>query len=339
MSDWSRPENGWIVHAANNVSYQMDTSIGKGNPTTVVPVITVMGITIGGLSESGVATMLDGARPQAGDIVLAPNGVAYQKVLSGNSVAGRLNVKDTSVFFTPNNPPVVASIAPWIIRSPMNIINDAIAFKDLVVFLLTNPATVYATQQGWFPELFNAAGFIRDENGVYHAKQDCWQAIMGYNVFYDIGASQFIDIIPQRFQFDDGANHYMLWAWKGNYGNLGVGAEMGVYTNNNGSWHWEVDKSLSMPMTLSLGDKNGNYFNYYPREDQWWVTGFDPSKQTKINPNDLTATFTVDFKDHTDLYNAFTTSENFIRDNSPWKKAEQVRGSSLNAYKLVYTFK
>ena len=77
-STGSRPEDGWIVHAPNGVDYQMNTALGYGTPTTVVPVLTPnVGITMGGLAN-GVTTMLDGSRPQDGAIVIAPNGVAYQ---------------------------------------------------------------------------------------------------------------------------------------------------------------------------------------------------------------------------------------------------------------------
>ncbi|MDQ7096302.1 RHS repeat-associated core domain-containing protein, partial [Desulfosporosinus sp. PR] len=52
-------------------------------------------------------------------------------------------------------------------------------------WLIANPVNVYATQQGWFSDLFYKAGFVRDSGGVYHTRQDCWQQYFGYNDFYD----------------------------------------------------------------------------------------------------------------------------------------------------------
>jgi len=91
MYGGSRPQDGWIVYAPNNVTYQMNTSLGKGTPTTVMPVITAAGVTIGGYS-SGVTTMLDGSKLQNGVVIkstmniMGPN--SYQLlVYTGNSDA------------------------------------------------------------------------------------------------------------------------------------------------------------------------------------------------------------------------------------------------------------
>jgi hypothetical protein len=55
----------------------MNADLGRGTPTTAVPVITPSGnVTIGGLS-GGVTTMLDGSRPQHGSTVITPGGNAY----------------------------------------------------------------------------------------------------------------------------------------------------------------------------------------------------------------------------------------------------------------------
>jgi len=74
--------------------------------------------------------------------------------------------------------------------------------------------------------------FVPDEYGVaYHSKPNTWQRKFGYNIFYDeifdIGSEMNVDFIP--FSTDD--EDYVLWMWKGDYWNLGSGAEIGLYCN------------------------------------------------------------------------------------------------------------
>ncbi|MDQ7096303.1 DUF4474 domain-containing protein [Desulfosporosinus sp. PR] len=107
---------------------------------------------------------------------------------------------------------------------------------------------------------------------------------------------------------DDGKD-YIFWAWKGNYLNLGAGAEMGIYTrlavNGTPTDHWIVDPSLALPMTLTLKDNNGNTIvDFNPNENLWWVTGFNPYYQG-VQADNLTATYTINFSGNKDMYNKF----------------------------------
>ena len=58
----------------------------------------------------------------------------------------------------------------------------------------------------------------------------------------------------QRLKFYN-KKDYIFWAWKGNYINLGAGAELGIY--HGSELHWKVDKGLAMEMSMSL-KYNGN---------------------------------------------------------------------------------
>ena len=57
---------------------------------------------------------------------------------------------------------------------------------------------------------------------------------------------------------------------------------------------------------LSLNGKT--IATYKPTEPQWWITSFNPSYQ-EIYVCHLTATFTVDFSDNTDMYEAFSEAD------------------------------
>ena len=112
----------------------------------------------------------------------------------------------------------------------------------------------------------------------------------------------------EKFEFSVDGVDYIFWAWKGDYLNLGAGAEMGIYTRLPNTNHWLVDQSLALPMTLKLVDSNGTtIFDYQPTENQWWVTGFNPSYQNVL-ACELTATYTIDFTGRTKMFENFKFS-------------------------------
>lgn len=39
-----------------------------------------------------------------------------------------------------------------------------------------------------------------------------------------------------KFEFSSGERDYIFWAWKGDYLNLGAGAELGIYQMNPVYW-------------------------------------------------------------------------------------------------------
>jgi hypothetical protein len=168
---------------------------------------------------------------------------------------------------------------------------------------------------------------------------DTWQKFFGYNDFYDsvfkFGTNNNMD--NDKFYFtnedtntavDENTAKYVLWIWRGNYLNLGSGAEMGIYQkyeeqdipdniamvgegakrflSDNGHW-FSVD--FELPMTLSLynynkDDKDNPYdtiFNWNPENPQWWITGFNPDFK---NPDykKMIMIGTVDFSEDENMY-------------------------------------
>ncbi len=147
-----------------------------------------------------------------------------------------------------------------------------------------------------------------DTEGIYHADFNCWQQYFGYTDFYDVVFDSSTSMRFGKFEFDidyDGYSDYVLWAWKGNYLNLGAGAELGIYERWEYSDEiWKVDKSNAMPMTLKLEHKTkGTLFDWRPNDKQWWITGFDP-KTPNVNRDDLKATYGVEFM-NSNMYNCF----------------------------------
>ena len=201
---------------------------------------------------------------------------------------------------------------------------------------------VYTMQQGLFQTPFYVAGFNRNldvhNDYVYTARQDCWQRIGGYNVIYDFIFDTYTSMNSTRFQFNSEGTDYMLWAWKGDYLNLGAGAEMGLYSRMTigvlNTPHWLVDdKSLAVFTSLLLKDDKGNTIaDYNPSAKEWWITSFNPSYQN-IKANTLTATFTMDFTGKDSLYNAFIKSKDYLDNIKNWSISEN------NKYLMTFEFK
>lgn len=132
----------------------------------------------------------------------------------------------------------------------------------------------------------------------YTDDKDCWQVNCGYNEVYDHFApmtAMFIDQV--RVRFDYAGKEWMIQLWKGNYGWLFVGAEIGVYTAPIGTYkegsgsinHYNcADKSDWLKMQLDCyfaEDNNGHYKKVFTREydEYWWATGFVKGQLTKYD--------------------------------------------------------
>ena len=117
----------------------------------------------------------------------------------------------------------------------------------------------------------------------------------------------------------------MFWVWRGDYMNLGPGAELGIYFRDErndlyllGYEHWEIDSDdLTFPMGMKLAIRNMigkySYYEYNPSEQQWWITSFVVERASvfTVGPDRIAATFWVDFTGREGMYNAFRTSPSY----------------------------
>ena len=141
----------------------------------------------------------------------------------------------------------------------------------------------------------------KDGSGVYHARQDCWQQYGGYNDLYDFAFNLGTSMEAVKFSFSCNGSGYTIWAWKGDYVNLGAGAELGIYRGSSG--HRTVDTSLAMWMGMIVSYNGEWIIDYFPSEDQWWITGFNPKYQN-VSASNLRVTIGVGFNS-TGMYQAF----------------------------------
>ena len=140
-------------------------------------------------------------------------------------------------------------------------------------------------------------GYRYSSDGYYYCDdKDCWQKNVGYNEVYDKWApvaGMYIDQVRIRFQYDK--QNYMIQFWKGQYGFLLIGAEIGIYTcdlddyqGNTGDLNhfYCADKSDWLKMQLDCyycqGGK-GQYTRIFtrPYDTYWWATGFVKGQLTK----------------------------------------------------------
>ena len=141
-------------------------------------------------------------------------------------------------------------------------------------------------------------GYRYNEAGdfYYTDDKDCWQKNAGYNEIYDNLApatAMFIDQIRIYFRYE--GKDWMLQFWKGQYGFLLVGAEIGVYTAPLGTYKDEngavanyscagQEDWLNMQLDCYWAqNNNGKYKKVFTREygKYWWATGFVKGQLTK----------------------------------------------------------
>ena len=120
----------------------------------------------------------------------------------------------------------------------------------------------------------------------YYTNEDPWQRALGYNELYDNGAAFvaiYIDTMRCKFRYDN--KDWMIQFWKGQYGYIFIGHEIGVYykPTNRTAEHYDCvsdEDSLYMEMN-GLRDGEVLYHRDYGR--YWWCTGFVPGKLDKFS--------------------------------------------------------
>ena len=164
----------------------------------------------------------------------------------------------------------------------------------------------------------NLASYKYDPDGnfYYTDDKDCWQENFGFNEVYDNFAPltmMYYDTVRTIFEY--GGKEWLIQTWKGQYGMVFVGGEVGIYTRDLGSGgsHFTcADKEdwLNMEMAFMWDEyDDGNYNAIFNRdyEKYWWATGFVvgfPNGSLRKTLEEFRLVTHITFKD-TEMANAF----------------------------------
>lgn len=145
----------------------------------------------------------------------------------------------------------------------------------------------------------------------YYTNEDPWQRALGYNEVYDSLAAFtaiYIDTMRCKFRYDN--KDWMIQFWKGQYGYVFIGHEIGVYYKpiDRTAEHYDcVSDEDSIYMEMN-GMRNGEVLYHRDYGRYWWCTGFVPGKLKKFSDrSELTIDARMTMKDK-DMLSAFVTS-------------------------------
>lgn len=144
----------------------------------------------------------------------------------------------------------------------------------------------------------------------YTNDKEAWQYNFGFGKIYDFVSPYILleyDYIRIFFTYEN--KDWMLQMWKGQYGLLFYGGEIGIYNrphSDEGINEWTFfncpasEDWLMMEMTLYHQELNGEYVRQFTREydKYWWCTGFKNGHLRQQEPADeLRLEGRITFKD------------------------------------------
>lgn len=287
---------GGVPQTLNKYSYCWNSPLGYVDVNGLWP--SLQNICDG--VESATESVFEGAHEAWNSVAEPVKQVVSDKgteVLNGLRAITEIDFKDVATAVAVATAPL-SPVAAAGIYAAGNVPSAAFGVNDI-----SDVATAF-TQSSLGEQVLDFFSFSRDD-GIYHAKQDCWQKPFGYNDFYDYmfkGLTSAPDK-PPKYKFSVNGTSYTLWLWKGDYYNLGAGAESGIYRGDG--FHKEAADDTNLYMKLNLYDKDGNViFVYDPGQSNWWTTGFNPDVQD-ANQEDLIAYGSIDFSVNPEMWDAF----------------------------------
>jgi hypothetical protein len=200
--------------------------------------------------------------------------------------------------------PGTTSVAPTL---PPNVDPDILS--------TTNP-----TSKVDLKKLLTAFGYVYDpDEDCFYSDLDVWQRKGGFAPHYDLGAFLLtMHYLTFTVDFDWGGESWRMQFWKGNYGPLLDGAEIGVYTKeltDSGELYDTADDQHLLNMSMSLYTKNPrddstHLFNR-PATDHWWLTGFKIVSSHAV-PGKMVMVCTIRFRD-SEMADSFIKSLKEVR--------------------------
>lgn len=136
------------------------------------------------------------------------------------------------------------------------------------------------------------AGYLYDPaEKCFYTASDPWQRVVGYNEIFDVFSEvALIDFDTIRFKFDYKSKNWLIQIWKGQYGLLFYGAEIGVYNKpaNRKVPHYDAVKDYErLKISMDFYEYKKSLFGKAewkkqfsrPYDYYWWCTGFIPGNR------------------------------------------------------------
>ena len=144
------------------------------------------------------------------------------------------------------------------------------------------PDSIYSKEL----EKSGVIGYLYDPvRNVFYTAADPWQRNFGFNAIYDtVAPFTLLNYATVRFKFRADGKDWMIQAWKGQYGLVFYGAEVGVYTKptDRNVEHYDCASDSDMlKMAMTFYKKSGITQKWVKRFERpygtyWWCTGFKP---------------------------------------------------------------
>ncbi len=144
----------------------------------------------------------------------------------------------------------------------------------------------------------------------YTNDKDCWQDTFGYARIFDLVAPYIAleyDYTRVFFNYED--RDFMIQLWKGQYGYVFYGSEIGIYSKDPSdkepgmlTFYGKAEEEYwpTMEMTLYHQNIQGEWEREFTRDydKYWWCTGFKPGHLRQVEPADeLRMVAKITFKD------------------------------------------
>lgn len=144
----------------------------------------------------------------------------------------------------------------------------------------------------------------------YTNDKKCWQDTFGYARIYDLAAPYIVleyDYTRVFFEYEN--RDFMIQLWKGQYGYVFYGAEIGVYTRRLTdkepgmlTFYGKAEEEYWPEMEMTIYHQNllGGWDREFTRErdNYWWCTGFKLGHLRNVEPADeLRMVAEIEFKD------------------------------------------
>ena len=236
----------------------------------------------------------------------------------------------TTGYPTQNNPPTYPAANPTTraAAAPRPTTTRPTTARPTTAVPTTKPTTKVPTTtkppstQDLFGQMVEAHGEPEDgrsllsykmdpNEGYFYTETNAWQRNFGFNAIYDTMAPvtvMFYDTVRIKFTYAYPGSESLDWMiqmWKGQYGFLFLGAEIGVYhkpegrSNGGNIEHYDCATDANMlGMEIRMYNKGEVAFRR-PYKLYWWVTGFVSGKLDKYaDRSQLMVEARITFKDN-----------------------------------------